>query len=260
MERRNSAFALHAGWMGKAVAFALVAACHHAPGNPLVTVPSAGFAGRAFGDTVTMRTRIVALDTVRNMVMFTVSAPSHIVLLDVSPGISIEPLYPDLRSRSLLKKPGEHRIAAMDSTLTSDDVLLIEAAYARCVAQATRVSESRRRTSRPQLKRDSAGRVIPSSVDRQNEFDMTEMKSGAAAEASCRRSARLARPRAKFGRQGEHYLVVLASHSSLSGAEVALRIKGLAVVGSDVATTIEAIGAGLFLGSPGSWSGYYVNR
>jgi hypothetical protein len=63
----------------------------------------------------------------------------------------------------------------------------------------------------------------------------------------------------KSTRSGEHYLVVLSSSTGYSGTELAERVAALSVTGSDVATTIEAIGAGLFVGRDGRWSGYYVS-
>jgi hypothetical protein len=56
----------------------------------------------------------------------------------------------------------------------------------------------------------------------------------------------------------DRYLVVLASSSRLTSAQLAERLSTLTAVGSDVATTIEALASGLYVGLPGTWSGGYV--
>jgi hypothetical protein len=244
------------------LAAVMLADCHKAPLNPWVPVPSARFAGRAFGDTMTMRTSIVALDTVREVVVFRLAAPAHLVMLEVTPGVSIEQLQPIVGSKTLQQSAGEHMVTTMDSSLAAEESeLLRREVYERCTDEAE-LRAGRRPIARPPVRRDSTGKVSPESAGEQLRAEAAEARVREADLEACKRTAaRLpATPTRKTARRGEHYLVILASQSPLSGVEVAERLRTLSVVGSDVATTIEAIGAGIFVGRPGTWSGYYVSR
>jgi hypothetical protein len=242
------------------VLFFSLAGCKSAAVNPWVAVPSAKFSGRAFGDTATIRTSIVALDTLRDVVVFNLSAPAHVIVLDVSPGKAISPLYPELGSRSILQGAGEHMLQAVDPAASAERDARAASEEARCIDQAERIARQRAAKRRPQVRRDSAGRVIQSSVDEQSEHDMRNGGVDAATLRACRARGESVQYSTKSARTGEHYLVVISSPAAYSGTELAERIASLAVTGSDVATTIEAIGAGLFVGRTGAWSGYYVSR
>ena len=253
---------LRRGVLGALVLPSLVTACRTAPLNPWVSVPSARFSGRAFGDTATLRTTIVAMDTVRDIAVYTLSAPAHLVVLDVRPGVSIDQLHPATGSRSVLQGAGEHMVTMVDSSAAQEESLrLARLAYEQCVDRAD-VAARKRPMPRPPLVRDSSGKVTEASAEARRRYDEQETRANAADVSGCSRAAvpKPARVARKETRAGEHYLVVLASRSPVSGTEVAERLKGLSVVGSDVATTIEAIGAGLFVGHPGPWSGYFVSR
>lgn len=240
----------------------LLAACHAAPVNPWVTVPSARYAGRAFGDTVGLRASIVAMDTVRDVAVFTLSAPAHLVVLDVRPGVSIEQLQPGIGARTMLQSAGEHMVATVDSTRLRDEVArLAQQAYDQCIDRAE-MTARRRAANKPRTVRDSSGKASAASAEAQRRYDEQTLGASDADMAACSRSRASDSPKfvRKAARAGEHYLVVLASQAPVSGSEVAERLRTLSVVGSDVATTIEAIGAGLFVGRAGAWSGYYVSR
>ena len=45
----------------------------------------------------------------------------------------------------------------------------------------------------------------------------------------------------------------------LSELDLNERLASLSTVAQDVSTAIEAVAAGLFVGHPGSWAGYYVS-
>ena len=240
----------------------LAAACRSAPLNPWVSVPSAGFSGRAFGDTATLRATIVAMDTVREVAVYTLSAPSHLVVLDVRPGVSIDQIHPIAGARSVLQDAGEHMVSLLDTSAAHEDALrLARLGYEQCV-DSVEMSARRRPATRPPLVRDSSGRVTPASAAARQRYDEAESSANRSDISACTRAAmpQAARVARKGARTGEHYFVVLASRSPVSGTEVAERLRGLSAVGSDVATTIEAIGAGLFVGHPGPWSGYFVAR
>jgi hypothetical protein len=263
MARANSARArasLGAFAAGVLLAATPLAACHRAPANPWVPVPSPRFAGRAFGDTTALRASVVAMDTVRDVVVYTLSAPAHLVMLDVSPGVSIEQLYPAVGARTRLQDAGEHMATTMDSSLVVEQSEAVRDEYQRCIERAADAARGKRGFMRPPLVRDSSGKVTPASAEAQRSYDNAEVGPSQADLGACRTRASAPRPVRKPVRNGEHYLVVLATGQPVTGVEVAERLKTLAVVGSDVATTIEAIGAGLFVGRPGSWSGYYVSR
>jgi hypothetical protein len=243
---------------------ALLAACHVAPVNPWITVPSARFAGRAFGDTAGLRASIVAMDTVRDVAVFALSAPAHLVVLAVRPGVSIEQLQPGVGARTVLQAAGEHMVATIDSTAQKDEAArLARLAYDECVDRAE-MTARRRNAYKPPVVRDSSGKVTAASAEAQRRFDDEGGGVGSADLSGCSRAltsnTSRSAPARQASRAGEHYLVLLASQSAISGTEVAERLRTLSVIGSDVATTIEAIGAGLFVGHAGPWSGYYVSR
>lgn len=254
--------ALRLGALAALALPALVAACRPAPLNPWVSVPSARFSGRAFGDTATVRATIVAMDTVREVAVYTLSAPAHLVVLDVRPGVSIDQLHPIAGARSVLQDAGEHMVSLLDTSAAHEEALrLARLAYEQCV-DGVEMKARTRQEPRPPLVRDSSGKVTAASAAARQRYDEAESSANRSDISACSRAAvpKAARVARKGARVGEHYFVVLASRSPVSGTEVAERLKGLSVVGSDVATTIEAIGAGLFVGHAGPWSGYFVAR
>jgi hypothetical protein len=151
-------------------------------------------------------------------------------------------------------------VVAVDPSTAAERAAIAQSEYNRCVDRAEAAARARSARSRPPVKRDTAGRVIQSSIDAQSEHDMRTGGVDATTVRNCRTNADKIGSAQKSPRQGEHYLVVLSSSSPYSGTELAERIAGLAVTGSDVPTTIEAIAAGLFVGRARSWSGYYVSR
>jgi hypothetical protein len=56
----------------------------------------------------------------------------------------------------------------------------------------------------------------------------------------------------------DRYLVVLSSSSGVSLVALNERLSQLTTVGSDVATTIEAIAAGIFIGYAEHWGGAFI--
>jgi len=207
--------------------------------------PLAG--ARAFGDTATYGLRLVSLDAVDESAHVRLARPAHLIVLGVRPGREIE-----------LISQGFHRTGAVtllmrrfedvspDAARDADARATLE--YDRCVAAADRAAQARarQRTER----RDSTGKVIGTGGDPLPVPNYS----------ACRKpSTTAAKPRRLPAREpAERYLVVLASAEPLPPTVVDARLATLTAVAPDVATTIEAIAAGLLLGIPGTTAGTYV--
>lgn len=215
--------------------------------------------GGAFGDTATFGVRIVSLDTRRELATFTAKKYKHIIVLAVIPGREIEIISPGpgvVRAG----KGKDTRLVSMqrideERPADADENAQARLAYDRCIAQAEAAAR-RAEAARRNVKRDSTGRVVddgrgtPSTV---STMDYT------------RQCDRLSKPnqsrKVKFmppREPADRYLVVLSSTEAVEPAQLYERLQTLTAVAPDVATTLEAIAAGLFVGTRGTWAGYYV--
>lgn len=238
-------------------------ACHHSaasePGSPPLV-------SHAFGDTATYGIKILSLDRQREVAKVSLGAPSELIVLAVVPGREIELIVPSELPMQAPHGTYAKGVATVGMQRYDDQPRPVDAsadaqarlAYNRCMQQvqaaAQRLAQSRR-----QVKRDSTGKVIEDS-GRDPTADLDQV---ARMERQCDRydttTNRTAPPTRMPARApADRYLVVLASSSRLSVDQVGERLTTLTAVGSDVATTIEAIAAGLYAGLPGKWSGTYV--
>ena len=139
--------------------------------------------------------------------------------------------------------------------ITPDDAAAIaraRLAYDRCVKQAeataARIAQQKARS----VRRDSTGKVI----GRGPTPDIIETRS---CDRLSQNSAVTRTPTFLPARApADRYLVVLTSTSSISRTQLYERLATLTAVAPDVATTIEAIAAGLYVGVKGTWGGYFV--
>ena len=182
-----------------------------------------------------------------------VEPSAHLIVLAVRPGRDIELIVPGEADRALSKKSGRLTLALTRYINGNPDANTIgaaqaELAYERCVANAENTAERQAR-ARAQRRDSSGGRQAASPAV------------GAAA-AACRRPV-VARPSKLVAlpprEPSERYLVVLASATALSAEQINTRLATLTAVAPDVATTIEAIAAGLFAGVPGTFTGLFAN-
>lgn len=210
--------------------------------------PNAPLAGaRAFGDTSAYGLRLLSLDAVDESARVWLTRPAHLIVLGVRPGREIE-----------LISHGTHRQGAVNLSMRRFEEASPDAArdadiratleYDRCIAAADRAAQERvrQRTQR----RDSTGKVISTGGDPLPVPNYS----------ACRKPSQTpAKPRRLAAREpAERYLVVLASVEPLPTTLLDERLGTLTAVASDVATTIEAIAAGLYVGIP-AFAGTYVS-
>ena len=252
MEERNKRRATRARAVQVAVVLSLVCAA-----------TSEGQSGRGFGDSALLGIRILTLDPVREHATITAKNAKHLVVLAVVPGREIEVIVP---GHTPVRREREKNVFAIDMRRVSDEIGPADAnesaqarlAYDRCMRQARATAERIAQQKARAVRRDSTGKVIgggstgnASGAELQNYEIACE---SLAAKASKRQT-----PTYLPARQpADRYLVVLASSSAVSSAHLDERLATLTAVAPDVATTIEAIAAGIYVGVNGSWAGYFV--
>ena len=218
------------------------------------------FVGLGFGETATFAPRILTLDRVQEIAMASTRTAAYSVVLAVVPGREIEVIevgksvgkrataaqFMVSMRRFEIDQKAASRQAAADASA--------EVAYQRC---ETASENARQRQARASQKRDSSGRVIQGPSDAQVGLAGASQGGGSQCRrASTKRSTPMIRTTARP--IAERYLVLLVSAAPLTADFVNERLTTLTAVGSDVATTIEAIAAGLYVGATGRWAGYYV--
>jgi hypothetical protein len=206
---------------------------------------------RSFGDTVAVKVQLLSLDPVDEVARVSLGASAYLVVLGVRPGREIELIAPEERAPTRSTGAGAATLSLRRYEEPSPDAnLRAEVEYERCVAVAEEAA--RRREQARTAKRDSAGRVIPGSGRSSVQAPVVSH--------NCRRPTTPAKrvrmaPRAAADR----YLVVLASSQPIPYAQLSARLETLTAVAPDVATTIEAIAAGIYAGHPGAFSGTFVS-
>ena len=241
----------------------IVTACHSSSQPaPRALTNGVAVGGKGFGDTATFKPRIIALDKVDERAMASVASPSYVVVLGVIPGREIELIEPGDAMTGKTSVTGQLSLSMQRYEVDATATAAIEARRAaddrRCDAESRAREEAAARAARASQKRDSSGRVISGASDAQvGDAGM----STASIPCSGRRRAVSAKPplkRASARPAGERYLVMLVSSSPLQWDFINERMATLTAVAPDAATTIEAIAAGLYAGTPGSWAGYFV--
>lgn len=227
------------------VLVALVASCRSGARASVSPSESPGAArnarvvppGQAFGDTAAFEVQILSLDRVTEQASVTTRNGKNLIVLAVVPGREIEIIAPGASSIRQGKAKGVYGIdlrRVHDSMRPADanETAREQLAYDRCMSQAAATAK--------RIGQQRAGLAAPCNR--------------LASNSSARQPATFlpARPPA------DRYLVVLASTSPIPLAQLYERLATLTAVAPDVATTIEAIAAGLYVGARGTWSGYYV--
>jgi hypothetical protein len=252
----------HARTVVAATSMSLVA-CH---ANPNTDAPSAApLAMRAFGDTAAYGMQVLSLDREKEVAKVSLRTPAELIVLSVIPGKEIELIVPsDLAKSSRAsfdKGVSSIKMARWDDSprpanASNDAQAAME--YNRCIQQAQATATRMAQARRP-VRRDSTGKVIDDGMGASPEMDVLSRL-----ERNCDRlDASMQNRPADAVRMpprppADRYLVVLASSAALTPVQLGERLSSLTAVGSDVATTIEAIAAGLYAGFPGKWSGGYV--
>lgn len=208
-------------------------------------------ASRTFGDTNTVKVRLLSLDPTEEVARATLGANAYLVVLGVRPGRDIELISPEENQSARPTGAGSVTLSLRRYEAPSPDAnLRAEAEYERCVAAAE--GAARRREQTRTAKKDSTGRVIPGT----GSSSVTTPAMG----NSCRRPmAQVKAVRMALREPGERYLVVLASTQPIPYLQLSARLETLTAVAPDVATTIEAIAAGIYAGQPGTFSGAFVS-
>jgi hypothetical protein len=228
----------------------VLAACHHAPRTSNDVAVERG----QIGDSSAFGARIVRFNASRNRATYELGAPAHVVLLAVSPGKFIEPLEQAVSRDTAMVSTGKHQtdISILRDRVRSDTPRLVDQVeYQRCVDSAVR---ARARPKPRKMVRDSTGRYVP--VEGPAERGDTPIEAERAAERQCARLKN--RPGPPAPSEGDRYLVLIASDTRMTMAQLQTRLNALAVTADDVPTTISAIADALYFDRRAVWSGYYA--
>ncbi len=252
--------------MTRSLACALVfglAGCHSAAtSKPIVLTNGVEVRGKGFGDTLAFRPRIIAIDRVDERAAVTLATPAHIVLLGIIPGREIELIDPADPMTSSKKLGGTFAIsmqrfevdaaaAAASEKRRSDDAR-------RCEAESRARQQQAERNAKNSQKRDSSGRIISGPSMAEAAIAGSTDTRGCSVQRSSSYSEKTPRKRIAPRTAADRYLVMLVSSSPVSWEFLNERLATLTAVGADAATTIEAIAAGLYVGTEGKWAGYFV--
>ena len=246
-----------------AVALALCG-CHATTSSkPIVLSNGVAVRGKGFGDTLTFSPRIIAIDRIDERAAASLAAPGHVLLLGVIPGREIELIEPGDATTARKAVTGTIALAMRRYEVDPIAVAAIERrvteAERRCESAARARQQAAERAAKNSQKRDSTGKIIGGSSGGAS-TDMSDptfyLQSCIARDASSKEKPTLKRiaPRPASDR----YLVMLVSSSPLKWDFLNERLATLTAVGADAATTIEAIAAGLYVGTEGKWAGYFV--
>ncbi len=203
--------------------------------------------------------RATAFDSTRGELVVDLSRPSHLMVLEVRLGQTLAVLHPAPRANTIRRAAGQHRIR-LGSGVAVDTRPPVDPETERCVEREVSAAEVRRSAQRPVEQSDSKGKPTAGSKAAQAEFSRATFGDEQAARQRCRSAAAARPPAATPAPRGTRYFLLLAATEKMSGAELSKRIAGLSGVGSDVASSIDAIATGVFVGYPTDWSGYYVRR
>ena len=247
-----------------ALAATTLAACH---GKPKTETPiaAAPVDMRTFGDTATFGVQVLSFDRQKEVAKVSLRAPAELIVLAVIPGREIELIVPSDLSKSshasFKKGASDINMSRWDDSprpaSASDDAQRFRE-YNRCMQNAQATARRMAQAKRP-VKRDSTGKVIEGSESGGTDLDQLTQLERQCDRLDANMSNRTPPPvRMPPRTPADRYLVVLASSTPLTAIQLGERLGALTAVGSDVATTIEAIAAGLYAGLPGTWSGGYV--
>ncbi|MEP6832396.1 MAG: hypothetical protein ABJB74_03340 [Gemmatimonas sp.] len=240
----------------------VLGACNHAAVAQKVgtttAIPAAAAAvkGHAFGDTIKHAIRVLSLNRTTEIADVFMRQPNNVIVLAVEPGHDIEVIYPSPGSGTKKKlssnnfRFGMQRIELVAKSNATGEGPGARQAYEACMR--TRSAMVRQEAAR--VVRDSTGRIISGGdIVVGREPPTCDLLSSVPLEAQWDRKP--LPPRAP----SERYLVVLTSSNKIEALDLMVRMEGLSTVASDVALTIEAIAAGIFVGVSDSYGGTWVN-
>jgi hypothetical protein len=229
-------------------------ACHSAPNT--AAVAASPVATRTLGDTSVYGVQILALDRPKEAATVSLRSPAELIVLAVVPGRDIELIMPSAQTKetraSFANGVSTVDLARWDnsSSLGSGNM------YTQCLRRG---EETQRGATQRRAKGDTTGKYLDDGrtaaeldgVARQMQKDCDKLDPGKSANAA---GAVRMPPRAPADR----YLVVLASSSPLTAAQLGERLKTITPTGADVATMMDDIASRLYAGQTGTWSGGYI--
>lgn len=245
---RSASAAPSTRWRRRCVTLPVVSILACAPrGVPVIPMASSTLNARSFGDTTTLPLRLLSLDVAGEVAHVGLRPSSHVIVLGVRPGREIE-VIAVTESRAELLEVSMRRYEEPSPSAAEQADARAAREYDRCVAMAEKTAQEQARQRA--YRRDSTGKLIPTGADPLPVVNLS----------ACRRAPRVAAtPKRMPPREpAERYFVVLASTVQLPASQLEARLSTLTAVAPDVATTIEAIAAGLFAGHPGAFSGAYA--
>lgn len=227
-----------------------------------ITTVARAQTGSAFGDSASYGVRILQLDRVHERAVITARNPKNLIVLAVVPGREIEIIRP---GNFPIRREHEKDTYSIDMRRLSDEAGPSDAgqnasarlAYDRCMrnarARADQIAQQKARS----VRRDSTGKVIGGGSTGDVGADLHSFQ--IACDRLAQESAKRREPTFAAAREpADRYLVVLSSASRLSQTDLYERLATLTAIAPDVATTIEAIAAGLYVGVTGTYGGYFV--
>lgn len=219
-----------------------------------------------FGDTTTLGLHLLSLDARAGTATVALGREAWLVVLLVTPGRDIVLLSPDPEAPAQRAGARRHALRLAPSAPPGTRTIAGQGAYDACMREgerriARRVAavEAADAAARRRARTDTLGRRIEPSPSTTVVNEAAELQ---ALDRACRQRAQVARDRSappgEAPPAGERYLVVLVADARLEGAMISERLGTLAVTASDVRTTIEAVAAGLYVGTGARVAGLYV--
>ncbi|MBV9880181.1 MAG: hypothetical protein JO180_06770 [Gemmatirosa sp.] len=263
--------------LAAAVASAATGCAHRAPPN--APAPSAGTAastgtsaayasivtvpaGHAVGDSALFGAAIVGVDVATGRAVFELRRDAYVLLVGVTPGVSIDRLFDGVRrtSRGLVKE-GRHvvTVAVPDGIAAPTGPLAGSPEYDRCVATRTRQYYHEPYVP-PRVERDAQGRTVtvppsPSEIGLARADARAKAESQAERECMSMPGAALRQSTRAFA--GSHVLL-LVSDAPIDDGTYGQRVARLAVNAPTVEQSVDAVAEGLMVGRTSRWAGHYV--
>jgi hypothetical protein len=227
----------------------VLGACHQGATSRASIGPKAG---QSIGDTAAFGERLLNIDARGPSVTFQVTAPAHVLLVSVTPGVSAVPIGA-LTSDTTLADPGIHTMrfvpeprALGPGPSVASWGSLDQTDYDQCVRARTRGLAKKR-----VVRTDSAGKT---SVDVTNEPDDPQQEIDVERRCEANVNNRLKSHTSVAAR----FLVLMASNTPLMLSEAIQRFEAMRGIPSDVTLAVNAVASTLYGDRRGTWSAHYV--
>ncbi len=236
------------------VVLSCIAACHRAPEPDLLAAQPRR--GQSIGDSTAFGPRLLDYNVLGSRVTYELAAPAYVILLNVVPGRSIEPVI-GLAARDEVTPAGSHAaqiaVAVGRPSLPTRGPRQWDSMDYRDHEQC--VNNARRRLPKRRVVRtDSTGKTVSIPTN-----EVEDMSLEIEAERRCERYInQRTRPVTRAPEASGRYLLLIASNVYLSQQELIERLNALTITARDVRSTLTAIPEGLFVDRAAIWSGHWM--